>query len=184
MFAKVSKKVKVIAAIIFILTGYLLCYFESYKNLSSLNTLAGIFIVIGWIIILVTFFKDFFPKNKKDISDNTQANQSKPKVTWLVSRLIFFTLNIGNIIFANYLSDLRVNIILNNEPSQVAIATVVGFEEKYISKSGGITYAVIIYRTEDKLIHQYINDSKEQYQIGQKIKIKYSVEYPDMFAVI
>jgi hypothetical protein len=118
---------------------------------------------------------------KKDKWDKRKVRTKK-----VISTLFYITLGVTvvtNIFLMNELGYYRVNQILRYKPTQIATAQVRQFEERY-SKGGSKHYVTITYQISDRVITRSVYDYKREYSIGQKLRISYSVEYPEMFRVI
>lgn len=95
---------------------------------------------------------------------------------WLVALVAGF-------IELDVLLDKRVENILASDKVGFSKARVVRIEQRRM-KAGSRTYAVIEYNAEGERVKQAIRNESGLYQPGQEIDVKYSREYPDMFAVV
>lgn len=163
-----------------ILTGSLLFYFQGYKDNWLIKLTAFLIGIIGWFILYDNFsghFEDFHEKKGSKTVSNFKRGFFR-----LLFRLLLFATVVGNMILVTELTNKRVDKILETEPIQLTFATITKFDERY-SKTGSQHYVIIVYNVNDKLVHQAIYDYNRRYIIGQKVKIIYSTNYPEMFKV-
>ena len=173
----INQKIKIIFSVAFIFAGSLLFYFEAYRNIFFLEILYVILISTAWLSLLIIFWENNLFSNKRI------KNLNKKSWLNLLMRVLFFAIAIANIIWLSNLSDKRVAEILNHKKFVIAIATVIKLEERF-SKTGSQRYAIINYKAGNQIVSQAFYDCNKDCSAGQKIKIKYSKDYPQMFAVL
>ena len=171
-----------ILSIVIIITGYLLYFFEGYKDTEVLRFVSFGLIFIGSAIIFTKFFGDFAFDYKVLKNRNSIYPIWIIKLSRLFLNVAFLGIVLGQIFLIIDLNDKRVAFVLQNGVTDITMATVTSIENRH-NKYGNHYYAIISYQTKDKTINQAIEEIAREYSVGKVLRIKYSIEYPEMFKV-
>ncbi|MBO2010274.1 hypothetical protein [Hymenobacter negativus] len=107
------------------------------------------------------------------------------RVKQLAYAMAFLTclgLLVGNLLVINQQRTQRVARILATEPTMTTLATVIQLRERG-SRSGTFRSTVLTYQAGTMLINQAL-PGIGQYAVGQQLRVKYAVSYPDMFTIV
>lgn len=181
-------------------------YFNEYKYKNN-------FIVAGAMVLLV-FFGWFFlfyclkkrnavPGSKRTISEilfgtkeeQQQSRENRMEVLRQKKRYVrmvivpMILLVLGNLAAVFLLSWQRDQRVLSTGETRQAEAVVTRLEDRWEGRRGDLfktnPYAIIHYRAADKEIEQSIaNNGFPVYNLGQRVLIRYAVDYPELFEVI
>lgn len=178
------KPKSIIISLIFILTGSLVFYFNGYKDNSFFDGVSCLLIFSGWIIIMFVSFGQQLLKRKKVSFKKNKSVWLRQKTLAVVCYFGFGALIVANLVVVSNLTNRRVSAILHSDNTKQTIAIVTKLEDRN-SRGGPKPYAIIKYQTSDKTIEQAIyNGYNPRFWVGQKLLIKYSVDYPKMFEVV
>lgn len=173
----------IIIGLICILIGSIWFYFQSYKDIGIVNELSYCIMFIGWVILMLSFFLQILLGEK---TVKYQTNKSK----WLIQKtkktsiiILFCVLIVTNVMLFDNLANKRVQTILDTQPTKIIVATVKEIEQR-AGRNGGHSVAVINYIVDNKVIERDVFNYKNSYMAGQKYEIKYSIEYPEIFAIV
>jgi L-asparagine transporter-like permease len=174
----------IILSIIFILTGSLVFFYNGYKANRFLDIISYLLILVGWIVILFSFFGRKLLKNKRVSFKKNKFSWVRQKAFAVSCYLVFGVLVVFNLILVTNLTNRRVYTILHNNNTKETTAIVIKLEDRN-SRNGKKSYAIIKYQTDNKTIEQAIyNGYTPKFSVGQKLLITYSVVHPEMFEVI
>jgi len=177
----IRKTLQWIGAFLAICTGSVLNYLLDYKNDDVTSLTSYLLIFFGWMAVLII----------ADSYINIYSNTiSKGEPGWFAQRLrkmfaivITLALIFGNVFGVQQLGNERRANILNNGPTQTTVA-VVSSIERHRGRSGDYYYAVFQYQANGHTIWHKRDEDNGDFTPGQRFKIQYSVEYPDMFRLI
>jgi hypothetical protein len=173
-----------LAGITIIFAGSLLLYFEDYRSSEFISALASLTIFGGWVVLFVKIIKG----TALDFKINEYPTWGSTPIGLRLRRLLTIVLLVGamagNIYFVSKLDAARRNDILENQPTQTAIAEVSGIQERRGRRSTSY-YAIFEYTAGNKTItHAWYEKNESDFLVGQKFEIRYSVKYPEMFKII
>lgn len=174
----------IIISIVTILTGSCLIYFNGYKDNGLIKGLSYLLILLGWLILAIVSVGQILISDKKITFKKNKIKWLKQKSFRAFCYLTTGFLVVGNMILVSSLTDKRVSRVLRNDETRQTIAIVTKLEVRN-SRGGAKPYAIISYQTFDKTIEQAIyNGYEPKYLVGQRLLIKYSLDHPEMFAVV
>jgi len=173
---------KIIAlAVVCVLCSSVLYYYQGYKNRGWIAytgvALAGIGYIILFFVVNITFLtakKIVYKKNKVAWFKQFAIKCGIFGITIFVT--VAYCIGIGR------LTDQRINHILNDEPTNTTVAFVTDIEQ-HQSRSGTYHVAIIKYQVNGTEYQKEIREVLGEFQIGEKLTLKYSIEYPEMFGV-
>ncbi len=117
----------------------------------------------------------------------TNRKWLKYKIGQFLIGLLAFAINITNYIYIDNIMHKRVEKILSTQNFIETYATVIKIDVRHSYSRVGKSskrYDIINYISNNRLTKQAILDNNRIFHIGNKLRIKYSEKYPEMFAVI
>lgn len=156
---------------------------QGYKDNGFITGGSFLITLISWLILFYSLAGNLLLKEKvlKYKANKFKWLKQKAKKTFIY--LLLSGLTVLNIVVIENLSELRVKRILNNKPTSVTVGTIIEIQNR-TGRNGGNSFAIITYKTKDETLNQAIFNYKNSYSVGQKYRIKYSIEYPEMFSVL
>ena len=177
----ISRTLQWTGAFLAIGTGSVLAYLFGYKNDDVTSTVSYFLVFSGWVAVFIIIDRYV------NIFSNTIR---KGEPGWFAQRLgkMFATIVMVALILGNAFgvyrlgNERRVN-ILNTGPTKTTTA-VVSSIEVHRGRSSDYYYAVFEYQASGHIIWHRRGEDNGDFVQGQRFKIQYSVEYPDMFRII
>ena len=173
----------IIIGLIYVLTGSIWFYFQGYKDIGIVNGLSYCIMFIGWVILMFSFAGQILLSEK---NVKYQTNKSK----WLIQKtkktsiiVLFCGLVFSNIMLFDNIENKREQNILDTQPTNITVATVKELQQR-TGRNGGQSVAVINYIVDNNVIERDVFNYKNSYIVGQQYEIKYSIEYPEIFAIV
>lgn len=162
---------RLIIGLLLLTIATILLYFAGHKHIVFLNAMALVIILSGWIEI---FNAVGFIKHIRKNGRNKIVKKSVETAKTIVAGVL--TLIMADMIQIQWIK--RVDRIIETHATNITTATIMDIDEF----PKGIT---IEYDAEGKTIEQFLFIPQEgtDVYIGQKIKVKYAIEYPEMFHV-
>lgn len=180
------KLISIIVSALLIIGGDLLYYYNSYRHWGGRPALGGIMIFLGTLMLIFVVFRKWIFANEVSY-DTDKRRWFFYKLKYWASIFIGTAFAFLNINISSELAYKRVDDILKNRETKESIATVIKLDVKHFYGRGSstITYqAFIKYNTTSGIITQDINNDCQCHYIGEQMKIKYSVAYPELFCLI
>ena len=173
----IKRIIRILIGLILIAIGSYVYYLLGYKNVKLIYYPSCLLVIVGWFFIVFALFET----RLSDI--DTKSTLSNKLIAFIIILPFLFLMGI-NISFVSKLGIERVNNILTYQPTEVVVAEVIR-KDKTTSKNGKLLWenAIIQYKTPNKIITQVIPDNNETYYIDQIVRVKYSIEYPEMFVL-
>lgn len=150
-----------------------------YKDSFWIKAAAYMLIILGWMCPLFLFMAGHTKIARKKRTAGSRIGFGLYFLTypvWLAVLVIGF-------LKLDEIKDGRVNRILASDEVGVTTAKVVRIEERRVKYSSHM-WAVVEYNADGTSVQQAIKDDLRLYNSGDELKIRYSKEYPDMFAVV
>ena len=171
-----------LAGLLLIGGGALVKYLVGYKDSLWIDWGYMLSVIFGWLALLAVIFS-WLP-------DNTLATGSPPtrllrvakRLAVAVGFLAWLVLLVASFVVLDMYSQARINHILATRPTAYATATITAIRLRS-SKSGTRRAALISYPAGPRQVAQAIADQGGYYQPGQRLRVKYVLEHPDMFGV-
>lgn len=158
-------------------------YFQGHKDNNFIAGTFSFIIIIGWGILMFVFAGKWI-MDEREIKFNADKQKwLKQKVRNTTIYIIFAITVVSNFILIGKMVDKRIYNILTTQDTQITFSKVTKIENRH-SRGGWKSYAIITYQADSRTIKQAIYNYNNKYIVGQILKIKYSVNYPEMFAVI
>ncbi len=161
----------------------MLIYFEGYRNNDIISTIAYFSVIGGWILLYFMAIKGTLLEDKTDEFSKVNPEPFAKRALKTMVFLAVFGLGIGNAYWMSDLGDARRAAILDNQPTQSAIAIVDRIETKS-TRSGIHYYAIFEYKAGLKNIEHRRYEQQGEFLTGEKFEIKYSVDHPEMFKIM
>ena len=166
-----------------LLFGGLIFYFQGYKDNSFIKYLSIGLVYLGWVIFLGSLFGKILLTDKKIRFVHHKIPWFKDKTIKLLIYLTFAIGIIGTMEFTSKFGTNRVNQILQTEPTEKTIGTIIKIDARN-TRGGPKLWAIIEYQTKTKKVTQAVYDYNEKYSVGQKYSLRYSTDNPEMFEII
>ncbi|MBN8838570.1 MAG: hypothetical protein J0I09_15020 [Sphingobacteriia bacterium] len=166
-----------------LLFGGLLFYFQGYKDNSYIKYLSLGLVYLGWIIFLGSLFGTILLTDKKIRFVNHKFLWFKDKTIKLLIYASFGIGIVGTMEFTSKFGTNRVNQILQTEPTENAIGTIIKIDSRN-TRGGPKLWAIIEYQTKKVKVTQAVYDYNEKYSVGQKYLLRYSINNPQMFKIV
>ncbi|HRH51414.1 MAG TPA: hypothetical protein PLP23_21865 [Panacibacter sp.] len=166
-----------------LLFGGLLFYYQGYKDNSFIIYLSIGLVYLGWIIFLGSLFGKILLTNKKIGFANHKLLWFKDKTIKLLIYATFGIVIVGSMEFTSKFGTNRVNQILQTEPTENAIGTIIKIDSRN-TRGGTKLWAIIEYQTKTVKVTQAVYDYNEKYSVGQKYLLRYSIDNPEMFEIV
>jgi len=157
-------------AIACIIAGSFIYYRWGYKD-NVLIKGGALFLSAGGWLSMSTDVKKAYVQDKNDWYHKISIN------------LAFGVLILMNLLVCVVVEDNRVNNILKNGKTKTTIAIVTELED-HRTKGGIQHYAIINYAAGNDNISEHISNSDRKHVVGERLEVKYAVDYPDMFEVM
>lgn len=177
----ISKTLQWIGAFALICAGSVVAYLFGYKNDDFTSGISYFFIFFGWVAVFIIV--DSYINIYSNTIAKGEPGWFAQRIRKLFASVVMVALIFGNLFGAHRLGNERRKNILNNGPTKITIA-VVSSVEIHRGRSSDFYYAVFEYEVAGHLVwHRWAEDNGD-FTPGQRFKIKYSIEYPDMFRLI
>jgi hypothetical protein len=168
--------------------GSLLTYLFNYKDNFLLQCVCMLLVVFGWLFLLFLAFAAL-PSTSRQGHYNLRPATWKARLarralqlSYLVVFVGWITLLVGNLFIADQQGGQRVARILATEPTATTVATVTGLRERR-GRSSTIRSTLLTYQAGAEQVTQAL-PGIGQYAVGQRLRVRYAVGHPDMFAVV
>jgi hypothetical protein len=156
---------------------------QGYKDNGFITGGSYLITLISWLILFYSLAGNLLLKEKVLKYKANKNKWLKQKVKKLFAYFSFCGLIVLNIVVIENLSELRVQNILDNKPTSITVGTIIEIQNR-TGRNGGNSFAIITYKTKDENLNRAIFNYKNSYSVGQKYRIKYSIEYPEMFSIL
>lgn len=172
-----------IGGIFLVVAGSVLVYFETYRNNQIIDIISYLLIFFGWMVLFIKSTKGTSVNTGKIFFKDDKAGWFKQRVSNLIYYMVLMAALFGNIYYISNIAYARKREILANGPTKTAVA-VVGYIDIRHGRNSNSYYAVFEYTVDGKIItHPWYEKNENDFFAGDKYKIKYSVEYPEMFVL-
>lgn len=163
---------------VLIAAGTYIYYTFGYKDNFWITGAAYLLVILGWLCPLFLLIGLHMKVSKAGRGAGSKIATGLYFVVypvWLVALVAGF-------LKLDELKDERISRILSTTEVMFTSAKVVRVEERRI-KSTSHLYAVIEYNAAGTKVQQAIKDDERLHKAGDELRIKYSKDYPDMFAL-
>ena len=167
-----------------IFAASLIFYLESYRNNEWIDITAYVAGLFGWVTLFARATKGTAIDAKKILFKDDKAGWFIQGLGKFFYYMILMVVMFGDGYLTFSLAQDRKRDILDNRPTKTTIATIDHIEAS--SGRSGTTYqAIFKYRANGETVtYPWYEHNESDFLIGDKYLIKYSVEYPQMFAII
>jgi hypothetical protein len=173
-----------VAGIAMIFAGTVLYYFQSYRNNQFIDGMALLLVFFGWVTLFIRAVKNT-PVHQKRIPFKKDKMQStKQALITITAYAVLLGIGFEYFTCLSNLTDNRINGILQDRPTKVTNAVVIGIQQRR-SRRTTRYYAVFRYMASNKEIeHARYEQNKGDFLDNEKFDIRYSVEYPEIFVIL
>jgi hypothetical protein len=163
--------------------GSLLLYYEIYRNNEFIDGAAYGMLLIGWVLVFVEVTKNTSINAKKIFFKDDKSGWFKQRLTNMCFYLVLAALVFGNWYCISDLAYQRKKKILAGQPTKTTVATI-GYINIHHGRRTTSYYAMFQYTADGEFINYPWHETNEDdFLVGDKYMIKYSVEYPKMFMI-
>ncbi len=162
------------------LAGSLFQIFQGYKNETIIDIVSFALIFTGCFLLYTNYFSSWAFDEPRKIKGKVKTLSFLQNTLGFFSKLLFGAIVISSFMLSKYVQEQRVVYILKNEATNITTATIDNIEFRYSPKSLSKRYVIFAYLANGEMLTQPIYDFEKRYSIGQRVRIKYSVEYPKM----
>lgn len=164
-----------------VFAGSLLIYFETYRNSEAIDVISYFLVLFGWVTVFIRVTKGTSVDAHKIFFKDDGLGWFKQRASNLMYYLVLGAVVFGSIYYTNNMAHDRKHEILTNGPTKTATAEVAYIDVRR-GRNSTSYYAVFEFTVDGKLIsHPWYETHEADFLVGDKYRIKYSVEYPEMF---
>jgi hypothetical protein len=171
-----------VIGIVLMSIGVAIHYLWGYKPGWLLEGAFYVPVIFGWLALLFLMAL-FHPGTRMGKGEKRTLLQNIGFRVYFLSYLVWLAGLIAILVYADNLLEQRVVSILQDGPTAYSTALVVNIDERS-SKTGTKYYAIIEYPTAAGQVRQSMKEQEGMYVLGQRLQVKYSTRYPDMFTLV